>query len=317
MRKHPFVAAALALAIAPAICSAQQGAAWRDTAQRLNAAVTALRDSMLQGDSTAAGVARRGDLVIAASPNQTQNARDAFARFIQARNRRFNEAASPSPDGFQIVMRTQSNNGQYFARDSAGVVILSGGIDGATSVRTERGTSSKDLATRMIDQFGEMMIGSVPQLSTWMETPPPMSMNERDRRDQVMYTFVTAMGPIQRRCVAGGLVACKVALGIRKIDGPENGGRYSPFIRADLLDFALNLGGPGAWSRLRAASDSGVETMLSAAAKIPVDSVLARWQQGLLALRPATAVVPVSSGFIAIAWSLVFLAGALGASKWA
>ena len=72
MRNHSLVAAAFALAIAPALCSAQQGAAWRDSAQRLNAATTALRDSMLQGDSTAAEVARRGDLVIAASPNQEQ-----------------------------------------------------------------------------------------------------------------------------------------------------------------------------------------------------------------------------------------------------
>lgn len=317
MRKPFVLAAALALLLAPGVCSAQHGAAWRDSAQRLYTAAAALKDSLLQGDSTAAEVARRGDLAISASPNQTRNALDALTRFIEARTRRFNDAVSPSPAGFRIVMRTQTFNGRYNARDSAGVVILSGGPDSATSVRTERGTSSNDLTTRMIDQFGEMMIASVPQLSAWMETPPPMSMNDRDRRDQVMYTFVTAMGPIERRCVAGGLVACKVALGIRKIDGPENGGRYSPFIRADVLYFALNLGGPGAWSRLRASSDSGVEAMLSAAAKMPADSVLARWQRGLLALRPVVAVVPMSSGLIAIAWTLVFLAGALGASKWA
>ncbi len=315
MRKHTALALALGLAsTAPA--AGQQAARWRDSAQRLDRVTHALQDSMLQGDSTAAEVARRGDLAIAASPNQTNNARVAFAQFIEARNRRFAEAL-PSSDGFRIVIRTQSNTGLYGKGDSAGVVVLSGGLDGAASVRNQRGANSSDVATRLIDQFGEMMIASVAPLSAWMETPPPMSMNERDRRDQVMYTFVTSMGPIQRRCVAGGLMACKVALGIRKIDGPENGGRYSPYIRADLLYYALDLGGTGAWSRLREVSDSGVEAMLAAAAKMPADSVLAKWQQGLLALRPATAVVPTSSAGIAIIWSLLFLAGALGASKWA
>lgn len=316
MRNRPLFAIALGMLLLPVPGAAQQAAAWRDSAQRLDVAVRALRDSMLQGDSTAAEVARRGDLAIAASPKQKTNAIDALDRFVRVRDRWYG-SEMPSASGFRIVLRTESGPRSNGSLDSAGAVILAGLPDTEGAMRTQRIVSASTVASALIDRFGEMMIASVPTLSAWMETPPPLSMDESERRDQAMYAFVTAMGPIERRCVAGDVTACSVAMRIRQVEGAEDGDRYSPFMRADLLYFALDLGGPGAWARLRSAADSGVGAMLSAAARMPTDSVLARWRSGLLALRPATAVITARSALIAITWSAILLIGALGASKWA
>lgn len=202
-------------------------------------------------------------------------------------------------------------------RDSVGIVMLSGGPDTGKAVRTQRTVSPSNVANGLIDRYGEMMIESVPALAAWIGNPPPLSQGEKERRDQVMYAFVTATGAIQQRCAAGGLVACHVALNIRHIEGRENGGRYSPFVRTDLLYFALDAGGTGSWSRLRAAADSGVPAMLGAAARMPADSVIARWRGNLLELRPATAVLTPGSAILSATWVGILLLGALGASKWA
>jgi len=316
MRKHSLLACALLVAVMPAICAAQRGAAWRDSAQRLSAVVKALGDSMLQSDSTVTEVSRTGDIVIAASPAQRRNAADAFQQFLRTTTPRF-AGALPSPGGFRIVMRTGTRPRALAGADSSGIVVLSGQPDGPGSIQTQRSVSPGDVTAGLIDRYGEMMIASVPALAAWIGNPPALSMNESSRRDQAMYGFVTAMGPTQQRCVSGGLAACSVAMGIHQIGGPEHGGRYSRYMRADLLYYALDTGGTGAWERLRGAADSGVGAMLAAAARMPTDSVVNNWRNGLLALRPATAVVSQRSALVAVIWSMLFLAGALGASKWA
>jgi hypothetical protein len=277
--------------------------------------VHTLRDSMLQGDSTAAEVARRGDLVVAASANQKENAIDALGRFESVRNRWYN-GEMPAQGGFRIVLRTENGARSGSGPDSTGIVILSGLPGNGDAVATQRTVSGSGVAANLIDRYGEMMIASVPALSAWVENPPPLSMDPKERRDQAMYTFVTATGAIERRCVAGGMQACRVAMNIRQIEGTENGGRFSPFMRVDLLYYALDIGGAGAWARLRGAADSGVATMFSSAAKLPTDSLLARWRNGLLARRPATAVLSGQTALIAITWSAMLLLGAAGASKW-
>jgi hypothetical protein len=315
MRNRMTVAIALALLASPAICSAQHAAEWRDSAQRLDAAVHALRDSMLQGDPTAAEVARRGDLVVAASAGQTANALDALSRFESVRNRWY-AGEMPARGGFRIVLRTETGARSTSGPDSTGMVILAGLPGNGNAVLTQRTVAGSSVAANLIDRYGEMMVASVPALSAWIENPPPLSADPKERRDEAMYTFVTATGAIERRCVAGGMPACRVAMSIRQIEGTENGGRFSPFMRADLLYYALDLGGAGAWARLRGAADSGVATMLSSAAKLPTDSLLARWRSGLLARRPATAVLSGHAALIAITWSAMLLLGVVGVSKW-
>ena len=98
--------------------------------------------------------------------------------------------------------------------------------------------------------------------------------------------------------------------------GDVSQGKWSPFMRADLMYFALDLGGSGAWNRLRAGADSGVAAALAAAARQPVDSVLAHWRSDLLSRRPVAAVITPGSALLAVTWTVALLLAALGASKW-
>ena len=88
----------------PATALAQSAAAWRDSSERLGVAIAALRDSMVQGDSNVVEVARRGDLVIAATPTLHTTAVDAIERVQEMQDRWFGDAL-PSRDGFRLTVR--------------------------------------------------------------------------------------------------------------------------------------------------------------------------------------------------------------------
>lgn len=319
MRSRATLALALGLSCLPVLCTAQQGIVWRDSAQRLDIAVRALRDSLLQGDSTVTEVARRGDLVIAASANDKGIAIAALQRFGDVRDRWFSDAM-PSSGGFRLVMHTQSDQPRSFYSDNrggGGSVVLVGLPDTGTSLRSQRFGGESGVATGLIDRYGEMMIASVPALSAWIDHPPPLSMPEAERRDLAMYTLVTGMGPMPRKCVSGDLAGCRFAMEIRPAPAGDTGAIFPKFMRADLLYSALDAGGPGAWQRLQGAANGGVEAGLTAAARMSSDSLLAHWRTHLLLLRPVTAIITVRGALTAAAWSALLLLGALGASRWA
>jgi hypothetical protein len=92
---------------------------------------------------------------------------------------------------------------------------------------------------------------------------------------------------------------------------------FSVFMRSDLLFTALSVGGRGAWSRFVSAANVGIEPALVAAAAMPLDSLLARWRGGLLALRPIQGPMTPPVALAALCWSAAFLAGAIGAARWA
>ncbi len=307
---------AIALILAPAVCRAQHAERWRDSAQRLDAAVKLLRDSLLSVDSNVAEVARRGDLVVSASSNLRATAAVVLEKFARARDRRF-AGAMPSPGGFRIVVRTDNSANGHSDALSNGSIVLSGLPDSGSAARAQLSRWEPSSVDRVIDQYGRMLIASIPALSEWLENPPPLSMDDAQRRDEAMYALVTSTGAIERRCVSGGAPACRVALKLKLIPGPENGGRFSPFMRTDLLYYALDRGGAGAWERLRTAADSGINAALAAAAQMPMDSLVLAWRSDLLARRPVAATLGGRWTAAALGWSLLLAIGAIGASKWA
>jgi len=318
MRRRAVFVFALGLWCLPALCTAQQGTAWRDSAQRLDIAIRALHDSLLQGDSTVTEVARRGDLVIAASANDKGIAIAALQRFGEVRDRWFGDAM-PSSSGFRLVIHTRNDEPHAFYSDNqnVGAIVLVGLPDTGASVRTERSDWESGVPTGLIDRYGAMMIASVPALSAWIDNPPPLSMPEAERRDLAMYTLVTGMGPMQRKCVSGDMASCRFAMEIGPAPVGDTGAIFSKFMRADLLYFTLDAGGPGAWQRLQGAAAGGLEAGLTAAAKMSSDSLFAQWRSHLLLLRPTTAIITLRSALTAAAWSTLLLLGALGASRWA
>jgi hypothetical protein len=305
----------LALALAtPRALPAQEAGSWRDSAALLAVRVRALRDSMLQGDSTVREVARQGDLVIGASERARSEAAAALQRFIRVRERWFG-GASPSVDGFRIVLRSEENQ-----RDGIGewsTLVLAGLPDSGNSARTQRNVSRREFAEGLIDLYGELMWASAgSETVRWLDQTPPLSLDDRDRHTLAMYFFVTGSGRAQRGCVAGELQDCAFVLGLGPSTGENRGGSYPPFVRTDLLLSALDAGGPLAWTRFRAAAGPRLEHALAAAADMPLDSLLAHWRSNLLALRPTEAPLRARGALLALGWTAALLLGALGVSRW-
>lgn len=84
-----------------------------------------------------------------------------------------------------------------------------------------------------------------------------------------------------------------------------------PTARASLAQLALELGGPGAISRLRRAPAASVATQLSVAAGVPIDTLIGRWQQRLMASRPHSPLP--SAGFVLASMACIVVCGAWAA----
>jgi hypothetical protein len=321
------IAAALFCSLA-ITATAQQANAWHDSTVRLQARARLLEDSLMTGDSAATEVARRGDLVIAASPRQQSIAVPALDSFAATRQRWFG-SAMPSPSGFRIAVQVDGGGRRWdggtplgnaavgVAAQPIGSIILAGLPDSANAVRRLRSSSAADVAATLIDQYASLMLASDTVLTTWLENPPAFSVMMKDRRHRAMYLFVTGTGAMERDCANGDVASCSYALDLEHAPAARTGSIYSPDLRTDLLYYALDLGGAGAWTRLRNATGPAMPAKLAAAAQMPIDSLLARWRTSLLVLRPAKAVLGGESALVALAWSVVLLLTALGASRWA
>jgi hypothetical protein len=308
----------LTMGVLPA-ATAQRPEQWRDSALRLEVQVRALRDSLLQGDSTVAEVTRRDDLVIGASEQLRGTAAGALQRFIRARARWFG-GATPSPAGFRIVLRSDATGGrdEWWLTAQMETVLLAGLPDSAGAMRTQRNVARRRIADNLIDLYGEMMYASAgPALLTWLESVPPLSMPDQERRHLAMYALVTGTGKAQRGCVAGDLADCASALTLGAPTGMESAHGYAPIVRADLLLTALELGGARGWGRFRQAAGQPIATALAAAAGMPADSLLAHWRSGLLVLRPSDTPVSLKQVLVAVGWTAGLLLGAMGVARWA
>ena len=296
---------------------AQPTAPWRDSALQLSARIRALRDSLLEGDSTVREVARRDGLVIGASDRLTGAAAVALARFAEARRRWFG-GSLPSPDGFRIVLRSEKTVDEWPPRTrELRTMVLAGLPDSGASVRTQRNVGDDRFAETLIDLYAEQMFASAgPQVTKWIEQGAPVSLPEKERRYIAMYAVVTGTGRAPRGCAAGNLSDCGDALGLRPSSMPARGGGYPAFVRVDLLLTALELGGPGAWERLRGTAGTHLELALAAAARLPIDSLLQRWRGDLLALRPIDSPIQFKAVLLAVGWTAAMLLAVLGLARW-
>jgi len=311
------LAGAVCIAAIPGPAIGQGAAAWRDSAQRFHALASALRDSMVRGDSTTEEVARSGAFVIAASPNDRTVATDALARFAATSDRWFG-GSLPSPAGFRIVVRTETATGSGFGRPrEIGLVVLAALPDTASSMRIQTEAAPQGTANTLTEAYGAMMFASLPAVIPWLQSGPSLSAPDADRRQVAMYTLVTGSSQAVRDCAGGSVAGCEIAFELNRTPPATPGSSFSAFMRGDLLLAALSAGGRGAWPRLRAAADSGIRTALAAAAGMPLDSLLSRWRVGLLALRPSATPLSYPVAVAALIWSLALLVGALGASRWA
>lgn len=293
---------------------AQEAARWRDTATRVEAEYRALRDSMVQGDSTVRDVARSGDLVVGASDDLRRIAQRALDRIVSIRKRWFG-GRFPSEAGFRIVIRSQAGDDPTRA---ASMVVLSGLPDSGSAPRMDRSVPRSQIEATLVDVFGEMMLGVLsPTTREWLDGGIPLSMSEQEREHLVMYAVATGTGNSQRACLSGSVADCRYALGLGSPPREAPGNKYAAFLRGDLLLHALELG-PDSWERFRSSTAAEPMARLAEASGLPPDSLIRRWFQSTLSSRPTHGPIETGAGLSALGWIGLLLFAALfgGRSRW-
>jgi hypothetical protein len=302
--------------------AAQDAAAWRDSAYRLSAERQRVWDSLKQDDSETEEIARRSGLVVSATTEYRALAEEVLGRFDTARRRWFGPAL-PAATGFRITLR--SGESWSFGRQTSRPQSLSiaGMPDADETFRlvpfVPDGTlgNAGKATQRFLGEYGSLMMASAPTaIRGWLRAGLLLDLSVDSRRERAMYSLVTGVGKAQRACVQGDAAGCAHALGIRRSGDPDAGGEYYPLVRADLLLAALEQGGEGAWTRLIADQGASVEQGLAAAAGIPVDTMLLRWRDELLALQPDRGPLDLPAAGLILGWSAVILAAGLGIARW-
>lgn len=83
-----------------------------------------------------------------------------------------------------------------------------------------------------------------------------------------------------------------------------------------LVGLVLDLGGPGAYTRLMASPERPLAERLSAAAGLAPDSLLATWRARVLAARPEPVTLTAALAWAAFAWVLAFGTLAVQSTRW-
>jgi len=310
----------LLMLTAPA--SAQDAESWRDSAYRLSAEVQRVRDSLSQDDSQIEEIARRAGLVVSATSDYRALAQEVLDRFDAVRRRWFGSAL-PGAAGFRITLRSgeswsfgrRTNRPQSIA--IAGLPDADEALRQAPFVPDETLGDAERIVQHLLGEYGSLMMASAPAaIRDWLRAGMLLSLAEDSRRERAMYSLVTGVGKAQRACVQGDAAGCAHALGIRRSADPGAGAAYYPLVRADLLLAALEQGGEGAWTRLIADQGASAEQGLAAAAGIPVETMLLRWRDGLLALQPDRGPLDLSAAGLILGWSALILAAGLGIARW-
>lgn len=123
----------------------------------------------------------------------------------------------------------------------------------------------------------------------------------------------TALAPSYAACVErGDDAACLTFLERAGLQEPTLSTRAAGTLLATVRD----LGGPAALARFFADTGATIVPRLEAAAAMPIDSLLARWRDTILAHRPVPTSVPGAMQWLVIGWAGVFIAFATRSTRW-
>jgi len=86
--------------------------------------------------------------------------------------------------------------------------------------------------------------------------------------------------------------------------------------RQALLAIVLEMGGSGAFEALNASAAAPMGERLARAAGVPLDSLLTRWRNEILAARPQPVSVTSAGGWTAVGWAALLGLMALRSSRW-
>jgi hypothetical protein len=120
--------------------------------------------------------------------------------------------------------------------------------------------------------------------------------------------------PEFRSCAGGSDSAC-----LHLLESLPSGSLRRPLsyaARFSLLQTARALGGAEMFHRLFAAPPGPMGARLAAAAGVSEDSLVGRWRTDVLAARPTPVPLPPWGIWVALGWTVVFMALGLGSSRW-
>ena len=120
--------------------------------------------------------------------------------------------------------------------------------------------------------------------------------------------------PKAQRCVIGGDDhACVVVLDAypHVVDEP-----LSSIARQSFLRTALQQGGTGSYGRLVQSDTLPLLRRLAFTAGLPVDSLIARWHDAIMAARPTGTVLSRMGGWTAFVWVVVLGLAAMRSTRW-
>ena len=86
--------------------------------------------------------------------------------------------------------------------------------------------------------------------------------------------------------------------------------------RHHLFRIAMSVGGNGAYSRLATGPARSVENRLADAARMPIDSLVARWRADVLDAHPPSPTLSVLSAWTAVAWGITILLVGVRFATW-
>jgi hypothetical protein len=180
--------------------------------------------------------------------------------------------------------------------------------------------------------------------------------------DAMYEELATTPWSAARRCYSGDLTACRLSLGVTRVDPATGwynamdrrvyvaqvlhgtseaardcvdagddaaciaslkrapGGAPEPPLgdqaRQFLLALAINAGGPRAFERLMAHPQEPLDARIEAAADIPLDSLITRWRDQILAGHPKTVAADSQAAWAAVAWGIALTIVALRSTRW-
>lgn len=156
-----------------------------------------------------------------------------------------------------------------------------------------------------------MALGTTTDLAQLREWYTP-----QERRSLVATSFARMSrirADARRRCVERSeLAVCDRMLLDYSRDWAPLGGD----VRASLLAYAIERGGPGAWDRLIEHPGMTRVEAMEHAAGMPMSEILAGWQARLVAARPEVYEGLVPKSGLALVWTLFFAALAMRSTRW-
>lgn len=116
------------------------------------------------------------------------------------------------------------------------------------------------------------------------------------------------------KCVSAGYQATCDSL-VRELPPDVMRQPVPPAVRLNFLRYALMLGGDGAFDRLAKPAGT-IADRIGAAANMPIDSVVARWQANLMSSPSSSTAIDVSTAVSSLVWACLCGALALRSSRW-